>query len=178
MRSPVANQKPMQRETLEDGLIVFRCVETGGILITADSYWRWLHKQPERLAHLPALAEEGYQKAEPGVVKICPETVTLMSRFKAGHGFDFTIDRSITGNIWLDAGEWEAPRARQFHDEIHLVFTAPWRNDVQEMEASENTSKRLEECLRSELIERLNSLKKELEVHPHRMMALALLNER
>ena len=178
MKSPVASQKPMQRETLEDGLIVFRCVETQGIYIPADSYWRWLHKQPERLERLPAPSDQVVQESESGEVKICPETGTLMSRFKVGHGFDFTIDRSITGNIWLDAGEWEALREQNFHDEIHLVFTAPWRSEVQEMESEENTKKRQEECLGPELVKRLNSLQKELQGHPHRMMALALLNER
>lgn len=60
-----------------------------------------------------------------------------MSRFRVGHGFDFTIDRSISGSIWLDGGEWGALRERQFHDEIHLIFTASWRREIQAEERAE-----------------------------------------
>lgn len=62
-------------------------------------------------------------------VRICPETGTLMTRYKVGHGFEFSVDRSAAG-IWFDVNEWEALRSRNFHDEVHLIMTAPWQAKV------------------------------------------------
>jgi hypothetical protein len=61
-----------------------------------------------------------------------------MTKYKVGHGFRFTIDRSLTGGAWLDAGEWEALRGRNFRDEIHFIFTDPWqrRDESAEWERS------------------------------------------
>jgi hypothetical protein len=52
-----------------------------------------------------------------------------MMRYKVGHGFGFSVDRSVAG-IWFDAQEWEALRARNFHDEVHLIMTSPWQSDL------------------------------------------------
>ena len=166
----------MVRETVEDGLTVFRCSETNGVFVPADSYWRWLQKQPSRLAHLPVSREEAPAIEDSDRVLICPESGMLMSRCRVGHGFDFSIDRSPHGSIWLDAGEWEALRDRQFHDELHLVFTAPWQREVRHQDFEESEKKRLEERLGAELLEKIEQLRELLAEHPDRDMALALIN--
>ena len=177
MRSPVAGRKTMEREALEEGLPVFRCVETGGIFIPSGTYWNWLHKQPDRLPRLPEPSSEPPIEEESSSIKICPETGTFMVRYKVGHGFDFHIDRSVSGSIWLDSGEWEALKERQYHDELHLVFAAPWQREILEQELEENEAQRLNERLGPELIEKLDALKNDLDGHPHRMQALAYLRQ-
>lgn len=52
-----------------------------------------------------------------------------MTRYRVGHGFQFSVERSVAG-IWFDAHEWEALRSRNFHDEVHLIMTAPWQAKV------------------------------------------------
>lgn len=108
-------------------------------------------------------------------VLFCPETGTLMTRWKIGHGFSFAIDRSITGGIWLDRGEWEALEARNFHDEIHLVFTAPWQKQVRSAHSQETYLATLKSTLGTDLVGQVSALRETLQNHPHRSMALAYL---
>lgn len=177
MKSPVATHQPMEREILEKGLVAYHCLESGGIFLPADNYWRWISQQPERLPHLPAPTEVEPTLKDSGKAKICPETGALMQRYQVGHGFDFFIDRSPTGSIWLDAGEWEALKKRQFHDELHLIFTAPWQSKIQQQELSENQEERLIERLGSDLVDRLTAMRGELANHPDRTLALTFLNQ-
>jgi hypothetical protein len=109
---------------------------------------------------------------------ICPESGTLMTRFKVGHGFPFAIDRSITGGVWLDGGEWEALRHRNFHDEIHLVFTAPWQKQVRTERAQATYEATLRSALGDDLLDRLTALRAELLDHPNKSLALAYLAEK
>ena len=98
-------------------------------LHSSQAYLLWLQQQPARLPHLPEPMEPVEITTDRATPHL-PESGTGMSRFKVGHGFAFSIFRSITGGVWLDGGEWEALRQRNFHDEIHLVFTAPWQKQV------------------------------------------------
>ena len=96
-----------------------------------------------------------------------------MSRAQVGHGFQFTIDRSMTGGIWLDAGEWEELKQRQFHDELHLVFTAPWQKAAREMLAAQHTEERMKERFGAELYAEMQLLKEKLVGHAYRDYAMA-----
>jgi hypothetical protein len=176
LKSPVTG-KPMSRVTLEQGLEAFHCADSGGHYIPTACYMKWLEKQPARLPHLPETASPFEAVDASSAVLLCPESGTLMSRFKVGHGFTFCVDRSITGGIWLDAGEWQALRRRNFHDEIHLIFTAPWQQQVRAQQAQATYDDRLRSALGSDLLARLQSIRAELAEHPHRNLALAYLNE-
>jgi Zn-finger nucleic acid-binding protein len=176
LNSPVTG-KPMSKVALDQGLEAFHCPDSGGHYIPAASYMKWLEKQPARLPQLPE-SEFGIQALnDSSSARLCPESGTLMSRFKVGHGFTFSVDRSITGGIWLDGGEWEALRQRNFHDEIHLIFTAPWQRQIRDQQAQASYEDRLQYALGADLVARLESLRAELAGHPHRNLALAYLNE-
>lgn len=166
----------MERLTMEENLIAYRCPESSGHYITLQDYWSWLKKQPSRLEHLPPAPETCPEAIEPREARICPESGTIMIRYKVGHGFPFTIDRSITGGVWFDAGEWEALRTRNFHDEIHLVFTAPWQNAIMLAAAEDVHQNMLTNRLGENLFQQLADLKELLKDHPHRELALAFLN--
>lgn len=177
MKSPVGKRRQLQKCKLEDGLLAYQCLDTSGIYITMQNYCNWLKKQPERLEHLPIIESENCViEAEPQA-KICPETGTIMIRCKVGNGFDFYIDRSKTGGIWLDVGEWEALKSRQFHDELHLIFTAPWQKQIRDWEKEQITQKLLDEKLGKELLEELTELKSVLSDHPHKAYAIAYLDD-
>jgi hypothetical protein len=111
-------------------------------------------------------------------ILFCPESGTLMSRCKVGHGFTFAIARSITGGIWLDGGEWNALKQRNFHDEIHLVFTAPWQKQVRDEKAQTTYVEILRSALGPDLFDRLVILRTELSDHPSQNLALAYLASR
>jgi hypothetical protein len=176
LKSPVSG-KPLERVTLESGLNAYRCPESGGHYITSNDYLGWLQQQPARLPHLPERESTVTSDIAPAA-RICPESSTLMTRYKVGHGFTFSIDRSITGGIWLDSGEWEALKQRNFHDEIHLVFTAPWQKHIRTTHAQATYEETLKSSLGQNLLDRLTALRAELTDHPHRNLALSYLAEK
>lgn len=175
MKSPVGSRKTLLAVQLENGLTAYRCPDTGGHYIPAALYARWLGAQPARLPHLPPTGGHSSESVPDGKPYLCPETDTIMTRYKVGHDFRFTIDRSITGGVWLDAGEWEALRARSFHDEIHFVFTDPWQRNILRNEAAASARKRLEERVGAKLLGRVDALKDELAQSPHREELIAYL---
>ena len=108
--------------------------------------------------------------------KICPESGTIMLRYKVGKGFDFAIDRSSTGGVWFDAGEWEALRERNFHDEVHLIFTAPWQQSVRDDQSASVRKDILIERLGEDLYNELSLLRGRLNENKHKELALAFLH--
>ncbi len=179
MKSPVGSRKPMTLTELEDGLMAYRCEESGGYYIPSNCYMRWLSQQPAITPHIPQSDE--HEQPEPSDMppqaRICPESGTIMTRYKVGHGFPFMIDRSITGGIWLDAGEWEALRARNFHDELNRVFTQSWQRTVRDTELQQSRRTRMEERFGADVLHRIDKLKDELQNHPNREELLAYLCE-
>lgn len=176
LKSPITG-KPMSKVALDQGLEAFHCPDSGGHYIPAVSYMKWLEKQPSRLPQLPESDPKEENVSDSATALLCPESGTLMTRFKVGHGFTFAVNRSITGGIWLDGGEWDALRQRNFHDEIHLVFTAPWQKQVRDQQAQATYEDRLQSALGPDLVTRLKSLRADLADHPHRNLALAFINE-
>lgn len=176
MRSPVASHKQMQRINLEDGLVAFQCSESGGVFLPVESYFRWLSSHSGRLPHLPVHKGDVEVALEDSKgVKICPESGQIMQRFHVGHGFSFYLDRSPSGSVWLDKGEWESLKGRNFHDELHLIFTAPWQERVRTEEKQEAQRCMLKDRLGLDLYSRLEALREELSELDSRDLALAYL---
>ncbi|MFC4995135.1 hypothetical protein [Rubritalea tangerina] len=175
MKSPVVSNIDLVEVELEDGLVAHQCPKSKGYYISPQAYWEWLRQQPERLAHLPAATGPVPQIEGSQGAKVCPESGTIMLRYKVGHGFPFSIDRSMTGGVWLDAGEWEALKERQFHDEIHLIFTAPWQKAIRDAQGLVTRKELMEERFEHDLLEKLDEIKGLLEGHPYREFAVAYL---
>ncbi len=175
MKSPLAPHRSLIRFELLPSLTAFQCSDSGGVYIPAQCYWSWLQKQPERLPHLPAPIKTETPSPESAIVKLCPESGLLMQRYKVGNDFPFTIDRSPTGGIWLDHGEWEALKARNFHDELHLIFTLPWQNKTRRKGIEQALVERLRNDLGDTLFTTINDLKQQLAETPHREKAIAYL---
>lgn len=165
----------MERATLDEGLTVFRCPETGGIYIPLEQYWRWRKNAGDEGAVTDAIGEAPPVSEHDDAVKICPESGMLMTRYRVGHGLPFRIDRSVTGGIWLDAGEWEALKAGGLHRNLHLVFTAPWQKAIRDAEGAYHYEKRLRQHLGDEFFTRLGAIRDEIWGHPSGAEALAFL---
>lgn len=177
MRSPVGSRMQMEPVQLEDGLMAYRCPETGGIYIPSTCYMRWISQQPARKPQLPETGTEQPVVQTDRPAAICPESGTIMTRYKVGHGFTFTIDRSITGGIWLDAGEWDALRQRNFHDELNLVFTQSWQHNILRAEQQEGRRQRMEQKFGTDLLKRIDAIKAEIKTHANSEELLAYLLE-
>ena len=175
MKSPIGNYSTLQAVTLEEGLKAFECPETHGHWIPAENYWKWQR-------NLPAALDHGHHESHmppdgefEDTVKFCPETGTIMTRYKVGHGLDFRIDRSITGGIWLDPGEWAALIAGNLHHELHLVFTTQWQKAIRQEQHADAYETMLCEKLGDDLFEKLSNLRAELAGSNGRTIAIAYL---
>lgn len=175
MKSPVASHRRLERIELETGLTAFRCPETDGHWIRAEHYWRWQGRQPESSDASGMDTETAPVSEYDDALKLCPDTGTMMLRYRVGHGLPFRIDRSATGGIWLDGGEWEALKSGNLERNLHMIFTAPWQKAVRDQQRAESAHARLAERLGPDLFARLQSLKAELDAHPQRDFALAYL---
>ncbi len=121
MKSPVGNHKRLEAVELAEGLHAHQCPETGGVWIPARAYWRWLQAQPEHLQHLPRDGEAVEQSDDDLVVKLCPESGTIMFPYRVGHDFNFRIDRSVTCGLGRVGFRLDGPRLGP--DELdHIVF--------------------------------------------------------
>lgn len=179
MKSPIT-RKAMERITLLDKLSAYQCLETKGIFIPVTSYLHWLSKQSEKLPHLPDHTEsESTQEAtvDSDGALICPESGQLMLRYKVGHGFSFFLNRSPSGSIWLDKGEWDQLLQRQFHDELHLIFTSPWQQQIRDAEKQATHISLLTEQLGSDLVEKLDNIKQQLTDQQLHSLAIAYLSQ-
>lgn len=175
MQSPVGKHQPLESVTLTDGLKAFRCPETGGHWIPAENYWAWQRNLPPATDHCNLENHVDPTSEFEDVVKLCPETGTIMTRYKVGNGLSFRIERSITGGIWLDPGEWEALLAGNLHHELHLVFTTPWQKAIREESNAATYEAMLRKKLGPELFEKTLQLREMLRVHPSRAAAVAWL---
>ncbi|WP_193213386.1 hypothetical protein [Luteolibacter marinus] len=176
MQSPVGNHRPLEAVELDEGLVAWRCPESGGLWIPAENYWKWRGSlPPEALGDAPEPLEYPVSEYD-DAVKLCPESGTLMSRFRVGHGLSFRVDRSNTGGIWLDGGEWETLRSGNLHRSIHRIFTSPWQRAIRHEERDASYHRQLVRRLGEDLFSRVQSLRDELENHPNRAIALAYLN--
>ena len=167
----------MESIQLEGGLMAYRCPETGGIYIPSASYMRWLSQQPARKPQLPETGAEQQTVQTDRPAAICPESGTIMTRYKVGYGFKFTIDRSITGGIWLDAGEWDALRQRNFHDELNLIFTQSWQHNILRAEQKQGRRQRMEQKFGADLLNRIDALKADIQAHANSEELIAYLME-
>lgn len=176
MKSPIPPHPVLKKHELEPHLVAYFCPESKGYYLPATNYWRWLSKNPGRLTKLPVPQDSDLPTEERDQpIRLCPESNLPMIRYRVGHGFDFSVDRSPSGGIWLDYGEWEALRDHNFHDELHLVFAAPWQNRVRLAESEEKRLNFLEERLGTESYHETLRIQNWLREHPQRGAILAFL---
>jgi Zn-finger nucleic acid-binding protein len=177
MKCPACKTADLSPTSLEADLPAAACVVCEGNWISSSAYWAWLER------HGPTLSEKPYEGSELSVsdrqeVKLCPECRRLMLRYRVGHGVEFSLDQCAGCNgIWLDRDEWAALKGRNLHDEIHLVFTAPWQSEVRR----EETRRRLDEIYArrfGEDYEEIKRVKAWLDAHPDRSTVLAFFNDR
>ena len=117
-------------------------------------------------------------REEPGQpARVCPESGRIMTRYRIGEGFSFRIDRSPTGGVWLDRGEWEALKSRNFHDELLRVFTHAWQKRILRKEQLESLRKQFEDRIGGASFERAVEFKKWLQTQDHAQAIISFLQD-
>lgn len=139
MISPATRKHRMVPEEIEPGLKTYKCPASGGCWIPLQSYQTWLDRKGGPSPRLPESYAVDIDETLSKPALLCPESGTILIRYKVGGGFSFSIDRSATtGGVWLDKGEWEALKTRNMHDEIHFIFSAHYQKDRVRKEIEES----------------------------------------
>ena len=178
MYSPLYPEAALVRTELEPGLEAFLCPKSGGQWIPLQSYYIWQERSVSRTRPLPPdyepqAAADALQRA-----LICQESGCIMVRYRVGNGLDFQIDRSPkTGGVWLDSGEWDALKSKGLHEELHLIFSAPYQRRLRTELSSAQLQDRFRQRIGEKDFERAQEVKVWLEQHPKRRDILAYLLE-
>ncbi len=159
----------MTTELIEPGLMVYQCPKSKGIWIPIYSYLEWLQKERAPIKPLP----ENYQPETVSDIDrpalICPESGSILTRYRVGHGLDFKIDHSyVSGGIWLDPGEWEALKSKGLHDHLTMIFTAQYQHKVRDEAAATRHRNFLEERLDANALSKMDEFCAWIKDHPER----------
>jgi Zn-finger nucleic acid-binding protein len=153
-----------------------QCSSCQGHWLVADDYFTWLDRQPTRLPEKPYEGEPLQLSAEQ-TVKICPTCIRIMHRYDVGHDTAVTLDQCAhCDGIWFDHDEWQALKGRNLHDEIHLVFTAPWQAQLRKT-ASIERLKQIYGARFGADFARLQEIHAWLHTHPQKDDLLAFLSD-
>lgn len=114
-----------------DGLHTLRCNGCWGRWVDAQYYWEWLEKRGGNEPEQTATDTPPPRMAEVQKTRVCPHCTCLMTRYDVGHGVNFAVDRCPScGGFWLDRGEFEQLEERGLHDDLHLMFSQTWQQQV------------------------------------------------
>ncbi len=183
MKSPVHPDVELVKSELDIGLTSYRCPRSGGHWIPAPSYWRWHSQLPDALKQPPS--EKALSQVTPADIEsqlerpalLCPETHSLLVRYKVA-GLGIYIDRSpVSSGIWLDAGEWKLLKENNIHSSLHEIFTSSYQRRIIREEAREALMHNFYTEIGEEVAEDLMHLAEWLKLHPKRRRIIAWLHE-
>lgn len=178
MPSPIHRDVQMNPEVIEPRLAVYRCPKSEGIWIPIHSYLDWLQKQGAPIKPLPESYQPETVPDSDRPALICPESGTILTRYRVGHGLDFQIDHSyLTGGIWLDKGEWEALKSKGLHDHLTMIFTASYQHKVRDETAAERHREFLSQRLGTDGLNKLDEFRTWVGNHPDRRLIVRELIE-
>ena len=175
MKCPVCSASSLHLTRLESHLQALSCPDCEGKWISSSNYWAWLKHHDETLPEkepneCPIQADDN-QRA-----KLCPECKRIMLRYKVGHSLDFRLDQCGSCNgVWFDANEWEALKQRHLHDEVHLIFSAPWQSQVRKDEAQRLLATIYTDTFKDDY-EKVKQIKTWIDDHPEQEKILNYLN--
>jgi Zn-finger nucleic acid-binding protein len=176
MNCPICSGVSLTQTTLEADLPGYVCEQCHGNWISSREYWRWLERHGPTL---PEKAPDGpeVEAVDTEQIKTCPECRRLMLRYQVGHGTGIGLDQCGACNgIWFDRGEWDLLKSRNLHDEVHLVFTAPWQSAVRK----EASRARLDAIYRQRFgadYDEVKRIRSWVDAHPARDQILAFLTD-
>lgn len=177
MRSPLYPDVTLVPVQLEPKLTAYQCPKSQGYWIPLQSYMRWFKQQGHQVNPLPQDYMQHCDDDSSRPALFCPESGCLLQRFRVGHGLSFRIDRSsVTGGVWLDAGEWEALKSQNLHEEMHHIFTASYQKKLRAEELEQTVQQTFEAKLGQADYEKVIEFKKWMHEHPRSGEILSFLH--
>jgi Zn-finger nucleic acid-binding protein len=176
---PISKRETLTPEMLEEFLRCSRCSDCGGVWIAALDYQEWLRHHGENLPEKPMEQGMNLVSGETHGPRYCPDCNWILMKYKVGHSINFSLNRCAhCGGMWFDQNEWDILKARNLHDDVHLVFSQQWQALVRE----EEHIAAVEACWRNQFGEadfkEIQRIKHWLQTHPKSAELYAYLLDR
>ncbi|MDY6939665.1 MAG: zf-TFIIB domain-containing protein [Cyanobacteriota bacterium] len=185
MRSPKDKTSTLVDRTLDGGLAVKYCPNTGGQWISESEYQAWLETQPQTQPQATSnsvsltqqLTDLSFEPAEEDLkAALCPECGHYLTRAKVMANKPFFVERcGKCGGIWCDRGEWEALQILGLHTRLDALFSGEWQALVRERQQSDRQREATVDKLGSDLATRVFELARALKEHPNGDFGVAYL---
>lgn len=177
MKCPVCKTEELDFSPLESNLMSRHCDKCDGNWIPSFEYWKWREQHKEGL---PETATEQTTPPNPVtgglIAKLCPECNKILIKYSVGHGARFSLDQcGNCGGVWLDKDEWESLKGRDLHDDIYLIFTAPWQDQVRSQESRRVQEEIYRRKFGDEDFNEIQRVKVWIDGHPRKQEILAYL---
>jgi Zn-finger nucleic acid-binding protein len=180
MKCPHCTTIALVSQTVEGSLQLWECTLCEGHYLPSAEYFRWLEQQGENLPEVAADDSEPLTLQETKRGKLCPDCGAILVPYKVGRDTGFSLDRcGQCGGIWFEKNEWATLRARNLHDDIHLIFAKPWQDEVRQRELAKMREARLRQTFGDADYDELMRIKTWLDARPKSQeMYSFLLSER
>lgn len=177
MKCPVCKTEELDFSALESNLTSRHCVKCGGNWIPSFEYWKWREQHKESLPGKPAEQTVPPTPVTSALIaKLCPECNKILIKYRVGFGASFSIDQcGNCGGVWFDKNEWEALKARDLHDDVYMILTAPWQDQVRSQESRRVQEKLYRRKFGDEGFNEIQRIKAWLDGHPLKQEILAYL---
>jgi Zn-finger nucleic acid-binding protein len=131
MNCPVCKTARLSFVDMDSDLKALACPQCQGRWVQSYQYWKWHDKHGSSLPEIPLPADRTLPVTDSHTAKLCPECGHFLTRFPVGHGLEFGLDRcGNCGGMWFDRNEWEILKNRNLHDNVHLIFSAIWQDQI------------------------------------------------
>jgi Zn-finger nucleic acid-binding protein len=177
MKCPVCKTEDLDFSPLESNLTSRHCEKCGGNWIPSFEYWKWREQHKGGLPETPAGQTIPTSPVTGELIaKLCPECNKILVKYSVGHGTRFSLDQcGNCGGVWFDKHEWEALRARELHEDIYLIFTAPWQDRVRSQESRRAQEELYRRKFGDEGFNEIQRMKAWIDANPRKHEILAYL---
>ncbi len=174
---PACKKETLAYHQLEANLGASKCTKCAGIWINSTQYEHWLNALSQRPS-TPASADGGVRlsSGERPKAKFCPQCKYILTKYKVGHGVDFSLNRCAhCGGMWFDQNEWEILASRNMHVNVHSIFSASWQQSVRSEEHQAAMTEIWRDLLGEADLAEIKRIKEWLQNHPQAPTLYAFL---
>ena len=135
MKCTSCNNGTLSPAYLEPQLPCHTCSNCGGDFLMLTDFLRW--KSNNEIPNSSIKSCE-IKAEESSKALLCPKTRVLMTKYKISNDSDHRLDLSPSIDaVWMDKGEWALLKAKGLANNINLIFTDHWQQDIRSAESTD-----------------------------------------